>query len=374
MSEMFYYGVTNPSDSLSCEIIEKNRRELCFWRARLPEEEADLATSILKINLRTGIPRKIIVASLFTAHFLQQLPSFSALVEQLGHLDMGRLNTITRALRKVPTHLLELFDTHLTAYLTPSRQDQVLPQPASIAAMLRRMREKLLPPEVKEEEQPQAADLIFVKKDGKVRLSAWISEDDAAFIDTAVKKISSTEDILPAQALSEMLKNNVSTEVTMYLYGSEEGPEYLHGGGWLSPQQIDYWKTKVTTHCELDDVTCTETAAYKPTRKMRAFVRGRDRTCRVPGCTVKAENCQLDHIIPFDQGGPTTPWNLQCLCPFHHNMKTDGRLDAVPLPDGDVLFVIDGLPFRSIPDGPLSRTNRTWGTRFGDYMDRKMAA
>lgn len=66
--------------------------------------------------------------------------------------------------------------------------------------------------------------------------------------------------------------------------------------------------------------------------------------------------------------------NLQCLCIFHHNMKTDGRLEAVPLPDGDVLFVLDGLPFRSTPEGPLSRSGRTWGTTFGDYMGRKVAA
>lgn len=57
-----------------------------------------------------------------------------------------RLNTITCALSKVPSHLLSLFRDHLTSYLTPTRQDQVLPQPASIATMLRRLHDKLNPP------------------------------------------------------------------------------------------------------------------------------------------------------------------------------------------------------------------------------------
>lgn len=374
MSEMFYYGVTNPSDPLSCEITHRNRKELRFWHAQLPDDDEDLATSILKINLRTGVPRKFIAASLFTVRFLKKLPFLSALADKLGHLDMPRLNTVTRALCKVPSQFLELFDEQLAAYLTPTRQNQVLPQPASIAAMSRRLKDKLLPPEPEEEPASQHTTVSFSKGGKGVRLSAWIPEDQAALIDVAIKQVAKTQDLLPSQALSELLMSNITTEVTLHAYGSATKPEYLQNGGWLTPQQIDYWKTKVTMHCDMDGIACAETSSYSPTYEMKAFVRGRDSECRVPGCTVKAVNCQIDHIIPFDRGGPTTPWNLQCLCVFHHNMKTDGRLDAVPLPDGDVLFVIDGLPFRSVPDGPLSRSNQTWGTKFGDYMDRKVAA
>lgn len=373
MSSLFYFGITNPSDPLSCGIIKKNREELQFWRDQLPRDDADLATTILKINLRTGIPRKFIAASLFTARFLKKLPQLANLVERLGHLDLARLNTITKALAKVPSKLLMLFDERLTSYLTPTRQDQVLPQPASIAAQLRRLRGRLLP----EPEDPVAS------KEGKVtyscegqivRLAAWIPEDEAALIHEAISQIAEVQGITPSQALTGLIKGNITTEVTMHAYGTGEEPEYLQGGGWLTSEQIEYWKTKVTTSCDMDDVACAETSNYSPTHLMKVFVRGRDKKCRVPGCNVKAANCQIDHIIPFDQGGPTTPWNLQCLCIFHHNMKTDGRLDAVPLPDGDVLFVIDGFPFRSTPEGPLSRSNRTWGTTFGSYMDRKVAA
>lgn len=373
MSPMFYYGITNPADPLSCEITEKNRAELKFWRAQLPDDDEDLASSILKINLRTGLPRKFIAASLFTVRFLDQLPLLARLVDKLGHLDLARLNTITRALAKVPSKLLALFDEDLTTYLTPTRQDQVLPQSATVAARLRRLRDKLCP-EPAGPAVPKEGKITYSCEGQTVRLAAWIPQDDAALIHEAINQIATAQDVAPSQALTGLIKGNITTEVTMNVYGTTEGPEYLEGGGWLTTEQIDYWRTKVTARYDMDGISCAETPSYTPTHRMKVFVRGRDKKCRVPGCNVAAANCQIDHIIPFDQGGPTTPWNLQCLCQFHHNMKTDGRLDAVPLPDGDVLFVIDGLPFRSIPEGPLSRSNQTWGTRFGAYMDRKIAA
>jgi hypothetical protein len=32
--------------------------------------------------------------------------------------------------------------------------------------------------------------------------------------------------------------------------------------------------------------------------------------------------CDLDHIVPFNQGGPTTPQNLHPACRRHHQLKT----------------------------------------------------
>ncbi len=373
MSSMFYYGVTNPNDELSRGIISKNLSDLQFWRDQSPDDAEDLASVILKINIRTGIPRKFIAASLFTVRFLRRLPSFSALVERLGHLDMARLNTITRIISKIPSHFLTLFDEHLTAYLTPITQDQVLPQPASIAATLRRLRTKLCP-EPEKTADPERGKVTYNRTEQNVRLAAWIPEDEAVIIRDAITKLVETRGMTPAEAFTHLITGQVTTTVTLNVYGSSGGPEYLQGGIWLTDEQVEYWKSKVTAHCDMDGIACREVSCYSPPHDMKAYVRGRDKKCRVPGCNVDAVHCQIDHIIPYDQGGPTTPWNLQCLCIFHHNMKTDGRLEAVPLPDGDVLFVLDGLPFRSTPEGPLSRSNRTWGTRFGDYMDRKVAA
>ncbi|MCT1606914.1 HNH endonuclease, partial [Nesterenkonia massiliensis] len=49
----------------------------------------------------------------------------------------------------------------------------------------------------------------------------------------------------------------------------------------------------------------------------------RDGTCQVAGCTVPAENCDIDHIQPHPDG-PTRGDNLQALCRRHHRIKTAG--------------------------------------------------
>ncbi|WP_155288852.1 HNH endonuclease signature motif containing protein [Rhodococcoides fascians] len=82
---------------------------------------------------------------------------------------------------------------------------------------------------------------------------------------------------------------------------------------------------------------------YRPDALTTAAVRLRDRHCRFPGCHRPAERCQLDHVIPFDHanplgGGWTTVNNLQCLCEFHHSVKTAGYWKAIMLPGGAILW------------------------------------
>jgi len=60
---------------------------------------------------------------------------------------------------------------------------------------------------------------------------------------------------------------------------------------------------------------------YRPSRKLAAFVRSRDQTCRFPGCHEPAANCDLDHSIPWPCGA-TQASNLKCLCRRHHLLKT----------------------------------------------------
>ena len=82
---------------------------------------------------------------------------------------------------------------------------------------------------------------------------------------------------------------------------------------------------------------------YRPDALTTAAVRFRDKHCRFPGCHRPAARCQLDHVNPFDHsnplgGGWTTVGNLQCLCDYHHTVKTAGYWKAVMLPGGAILW------------------------------------
>ena len=48
----------------------------------------------------------------------------------------------------------------------------------------------------------------------------------------------------------------------------------------------------------------------------------RDLTCVFPWCTRPAEACDMDHVIPYAEGGPTASDNLAPLCRRHHRLKT----------------------------------------------------
>ena len=62
------------------------------------------------------------------------------------------------------------------------------------------------------------------------------------------------------------------------------------------------------------------TLSYRPPPALARHVRLRDGTCRFPGCTVPARECDLDHLIPFPLG-PTSADNLHALCRRHHGLK-----------------------------------------------------
>lgn len=51
---------------------------------------------------------------------------------------------------------------------------------------------------------------------------------------------------------------------------------------------------------------------YTPSARLADFIRCRDLTCRAPGCDRPAVDCDVDHTIPYAQGGPTHPSKHIC--------------------------------------------------------------
>ncbi|GAA1727463.1 HNH endonuclease signature motif containing protein [Microbacterium paludicola] len=70
------------------------------------------------------------------------------------------------------------------------------------------------------------------------------------------------------------------------------------------------------------DTGCLAVAdAYTPTAAQKRFLVARDEHCRFPGCRQPIRRCDVDHTIPYSDGGPTSVENTSHLCRAHHVLK-----------------------------------------------------
>jgi hypothetical protein len=59
-------------------------------------------------------------------------------------------------------------------------------------------------------------------------------------------------------------------------------------------------------------------------------------SCVFPGCRMPASACDLDHQIPWSEGGPTEVGNLTPLCRHDHRIRHQAGWTHRPLPGGDI--------------------------------------
>ncbi|MGK9272860.1 HNH endonuclease [Williamsia muralis] len=96
---------------------------------------------------------------------------------------------------------------------------------------------------------------------------------------------------------------------------------------------------------------------YQPSQAMREAIIARDGTCRTPGCTTPASDCEIDHIIPFNHadprsGGWTIEENLAPICRPDHKRKTLGYWIARMHSDRTITWTTQyGQTFTTQPHG-----------------------
>ena len=93
---------------------------------------------------------------------------------------------------------------------------------------------------------------------------------------------------------------------------------------------------------------------YTPSKALADFVRCRDLTCRWPGCDHPASDCDVDHTVPYSEGGPTHAGNLKCYCRTHHLVKTFFGWQEKQLADGTLILTSPtGHTYVSTPGSAL---------------------
>jgi hypothetical protein len=88
-----------------------------------------------------------------------------------------------------------------------------------------------------------------------------------------------------------------------------------------------------------------------PPQWLKRLVRLRDRHCRDFGCTVPADQCEIDHTIAWEDGGKTVMENLSARCKPGHKTKHHGGGTVRQDPDGTLHFTTrSGHTHTTTPD------------------------
>lgn len=338
--------------------------------------DRDYDTEIAELMALTRRSRSFVQHGIDGYSRLRDLPRLREMHRQRPLLDVPRLAAIDRVLRVLPPgtdpETFAIFDEALVEMFTPGRSRLTLPSLWSITRKLRRLIAEVDasvdfdPKKRRKREKSAAPTASFhpIAEDFHERVGLTLAADATtmaaigAFLDATAKE----HKLSRADAMIQLLTGAItpSPRVIIHVFTPRGGASsYLPGFGWTDAEasaQLDaLLESAQSTVVDLDEVFASEVSRYSPTPAMAAYTQARDGTCVFPGCNVPAKRCQLDHRIPFEEGGKTTPDNLYCLCQHHHNVKTDRRAFYVPDPHtGETVWIFpDGTCLISEDKGIL---------------------
>ncbi|SKB02014.1 protein of unknown function [Agreia bicolorata] len=121
----------------------------------------------------------------------------------------------------------------------------------------------------------------------------------------------------------------------MTLLGIDEEAAILRGYGPIDPATAAQLTAEATSWRRIltDPITgrilATDPRDYRPTAQMIDHARLVHPECVFPGCTVPAEQADMDHTEDHAYGGDTIPENLAPLSQAHHKVKHHTRWEFV---------------------------------------------
>ncbi|UNK47388.1 HNH endonuclease signature motif containing protein [Arthrobacter sulfonylureivorans] len=112
-----------------------------------------------------------------------------------------------------------------------------------------------------------------------------------------------------------------------------------------------------------------------PPEWLKRLIRLRDRHCREFGCTVPADQCDIDHTIAWEDGGKTVPENLSAHCKPGHKTKHHGGGSVTQDNDGTLHFTTrSGHTHTTTPDEGWAITYPTAEDRASNTTNQDKSA
>ena len=376
-----YYTVSTPGNDIATTATQLRQFEYFMHRECLPDPDDDFDLACTRLAGLTGkSPTR--VANIFMALFrLDELPGLREVHERLFHLDFSRLIVIDQVLCKLGTpdeEALARIDAALVKYLTPTRAGQVLPS-------VRNLRRKLNA--LVAAEDPELADAVSTeaeqaaekcrKRKGRYDwsslpggvgcISVEYDTETAAQINGVIRRVADEYGVSASEAFAMLVLTDINrdVDVTLNVFQAADllhAPVFIEGTGWTDAETGAELAGKASRRKDMNAAAWMESTNYVTPDRLKAYLNGRDGTCRYPGCCLPAYRCQKDHCVDFADGGPTAAWNLVNLCQHHHNIKTDKRARYILDPaTGDVVWLFtDGTWQTTTATGPLAPETCNW--------------
>jgi hypothetical protein len=178
----------------------------------------------------------------------------------------------------------------------------------------------------------------FTRIENQLFEAEWASAKEALGRDPRVDELARTPAQRRADALVEMAVRSKGAKATDRrpepLFSVLVGYEALHGrisqiegGPIITPGALLPWLDGASFERIIfgpgTRIECSQKARFF-TGATRRAIEVRDQYCTHPFCEVPAARCQIDHIIPYAQGGETTQQNARVHCGFHNRLRNHG--------------------------------------------------
>ncbi|WP_353809478.1 HNH endonuclease signature motif containing protein [Agromyces sp. SYSU T00194] len=131
----------------------------------------------------------------------------------------------------------------------------------------------------------------------------------------------------PTSPLGAVTPKVYVTVPVMTLLGVSDEPAELDGYGPIDADTARRLAAhapsfqRILTHPETGAYLSYGRTTYRVPADLTGYLRVRDGSCRFPGCSRRAERCDLDHTVDWAHGGHTRHDNVAHLCRTHHRLK-----------------------------------------------------
>ncbi|MCS5735103.1 HNH endonuclease signature motif containing protein [Herbiconiux daphne] len=319
------------------------------WLARLPGGSLEHARRSLVAEVATGLRISEALAAQRIDEAELLVDDLPATVEALsrGEISYRHAQAVVRHARSLPESARAEFE----AVVLEKATTQTCVQLASEA---RKLRERMHPESIDQrhrEARDERAVWVEKERDGMATLVCHLPAVSAFAIDDTLDQLARalntadearTHAQLRADGLVDLMLDreggssvrargitaNVAVTVpVMTLLGHSDEPGELLGYGPIDLDTTRRLAAAAPSFLRIltDPITGARLSVgrdrYKVPADLRAAVILDDETCRFPGCTRRADRCDLDHTTDWAHAGETSLANLAALCRRHHTVK-----------------------------------------------------